>query len=281
MRCCPSSPARTSRPSCAAANSRLEDHQRVWSSSIWPGASLPRTEGTQKLKRRDLQRWAAGEAAGAAPRRRRARRSPTSWAATRRAQADVGHDAGRTGSELARSRRADDGAGGRVSDHARRVGARGRQEHRRHSKPWCAWARDPARAARRRANPTPRRRWPAASEGRRARRAGRPRPTRSSFPPGTDRGRPGCCGGSVCRPGSCPWRGSSCACAWTASNTCGICRSGGLRGEPPESHGRTGDPAGAACPLAILAGARHGEGVLPRALQPRRVRRGGPGSPTA
>ena len=44
------------------ANATLEDHQRVWSSSIWPGAALPRTEGTQKLKRREIQRWASGEA---------------------------------------------------------------------------------------------------------------------------------------------------------------------------------------------------------------------------
>ena len=43
------------------ANARLEDHQRVWSTSIWPDAALPRTEGTQKLKRRELQRWVAGE----------------------------------------------------------------------------------------------------------------------------------------------------------------------------------------------------------------------------
>jgi long-chain acyl-CoA synthetase len=43
------------------ANARLEDHQRVWSTSIWPEAALPRTEGTQKLKRRELQRWVAGE----------------------------------------------------------------------------------------------------------------------------------------------------------------------------------------------------------------------------
>ena len=47
-----------------AANATLEDHQRVWSSSVWPGDALPRTEGTQKLKRRDIQRWAAGETAG-------------------------------------------------------------------------------------------------------------------------------------------------------------------------------------------------------------------------
>ena len=47
------------------ANAILEDHQRVWSTSLWPGTALPRTEGTQKLKRKELQRWAAGEAAGA------------------------------------------------------------------------------------------------------------------------------------------------------------------------------------------------------------------------
>ena len=45
-----------------AANARLEDHQRVWSSSMWPAAELPRTEGTRKLKRREIQRWASGEA---------------------------------------------------------------------------------------------------------------------------------------------------------------------------------------------------------------------------
>nr|PZN84217.1 MAG: hypothetical protein DIU54_12135 [Acidobacteriota bacterium] len=42
-------------------NAQLEDHQRVWSTSIWTEGPLPRTEGTQKLKRRELQRWAAGE----------------------------------------------------------------------------------------------------------------------------------------------------------------------------------------------------------------------------
>ena len=46
------------------ANATLEDHQRVWSTSIWPGEALPRTEGTQKLKRREIQRWAAGESSG-------------------------------------------------------------------------------------------------------------------------------------------------------------------------------------------------------------------------
>jgi long-chain acyl-CoA synthetase len=46
------------------ANGTLEDHQRVWGWSIWPGRLLPRTEGTQKLKRGELQRWAAGESTG-------------------------------------------------------------------------------------------------------------------------------------------------------------------------------------------------------------------------
>jgi len=44
-----------------AANATLEDHQRVWSTSTWPGAALPRTAGTEKLKRHQLQAWASGE----------------------------------------------------------------------------------------------------------------------------------------------------------------------------------------------------------------------------
>jgi long-chain acyl-CoA synthetase len=48
------------------ANAALEDHQRVRGSSVWPESSLPRTEGTQKLKRKELQRWAAGEPVTAA-----------------------------------------------------------------------------------------------------------------------------------------------------------------------------------------------------------------------
>jgi len=47
------------------ANARLEDHQRVWSTSIWPEEALPRTEGTQKLKRKELQRWAESGATAA------------------------------------------------------------------------------------------------------------------------------------------------------------------------------------------------------------------------
>lgn len=38
------------------ANTRLEEHQKIRSSSVWTGDGLPRTEGTRKLKRRELKR---------------------------------------------------------------------------------------------------------------------------------------------------------------------------------------------------------------------------------
>ena len=50
-----------------AANARLEEHQKIRGRSIWPGDALPRTDGTHKLKRRELRRWvAAGAGAGTA-----------------------------------------------------------------------------------------------------------------------------------------------------------------------------------------------------------------------
>ena len=48
------------------ANARLEDHQRIRAFSVWPDASLPRTEGTQKLKRAEVKRWVEGDAATSA-----------------------------------------------------------------------------------------------------------------------------------------------------------------------------------------------------------------------
>ena len=53
------------------ANRRLEDHQQIRGRSIWPDEALPRTEGTRKLKRRELKRWVesggrAGQPAAAA-----------------------------------------------------------------------------------------------------------------------------------------------------------------------------------------------------------------------
>jgi long-chain acyl-CoA synthetase len=44
------------------ANARLQDHQRVRATSVWPGSALPRTEGTRKLKRGAIREWVrAGE----------------------------------------------------------------------------------------------------------------------------------------------------------------------------------------------------------------------------
>jgi long-chain acyl-CoA synthetase len=39
------------------ANTRLQDHQRIRSASVWPRNELPRTEGTRKLKRSQLREW--------------------------------------------------------------------------------------------------------------------------------------------------------------------------------------------------------------------------------
>jgi long-chain acyl-CoA synthetase len=43
------------------ANARLADHQKIRAAVAWPGAELPRTEGTRKLKRRELKAWITGE----------------------------------------------------------------------------------------------------------------------------------------------------------------------------------------------------------------------------
>jgi long-chain acyl-CoA synthetase len=48
------------------ANARLEDHQKVRAVSVWPGAALPRTEGTLKLKRREVQSWLNKSSVGVA-----------------------------------------------------------------------------------------------------------------------------------------------------------------------------------------------------------------------
>jgi long-chain acyl-CoA synthetase len=43
------------------ANARLGDHQKIRATAIWPGTELPRTEGTRKLKRRELRNWLSGQ----------------------------------------------------------------------------------------------------------------------------------------------------------------------------------------------------------------------------
>jgi long-chain acyl-CoA synthetase len=41
------------------ANARLLDHQKIRGVFVWPGHELPRTEGTRKLKRREIRDWVA------------------------------------------------------------------------------------------------------------------------------------------------------------------------------------------------------------------------------
>ncbi len=43
------------------ANSRLQDHQRIRAAARWTSEELPRTEGTRKLKRRELKGWLSGQ----------------------------------------------------------------------------------------------------------------------------------------------------------------------------------------------------------------------------
>jgi long-chain acyl-CoA synthetase len=51
------------------ANRQLQDHQRIRAAWTWPSAELPRTEGTRKLKRRQIRDWvAAGASAVVEPR---------------------------------------------------------------------------------------------------------------------------------------------------------------------------------------------------------------------
>src|SRR5439155_16291987 len=48
------------------ANARLDEHQKIRRALVWPGADLPRTEGTRKLKRAAVREWVLS--GGAAPR---------------------------------------------------------------------------------------------------------------------------------------------------------------------------------------------------------------------
>ena len=48
------------------ANLQLEDHQKIRSVSVWPSDRLPRTEGTQKIKHREIQSWVESGASAVA-----------------------------------------------------------------------------------------------------------------------------------------------------------------------------------------------------------------------
>jgi len=49
------------------ANLQLADHQKIRAAAVWPAAELPRTEGTRKLRRRELRQWLAANSTGSAP----------------------------------------------------------------------------------------------------------------------------------------------------------------------------------------------------------------------
>ena len=164
------------------------------SAARWSGPSreLPRTEGTRKLKRAAIRDWVTS---GGTPRPVDGRRPIAlaallaKYAGPRRSRRR--HDARGAGPELARARRADGRARGRVSDADRRRRVR-------------RGARSSASCAR--------------SSSRR-RPATRRRPSRSSFRRGTDRGRRAPSAASACRPGSCRSRACSRGCASRASST--------------------------------------------------------------
>jgi long-chain acyl-CoA synthetase len=61
-----------------AANTKLADHQKIRGAAVWPGDALPRTEGTRKLKRRELKQWIAGNRHGTRPERAEAGQSVAS-----------------------------------------------------------------------------------------------------------------------------------------------------------------------------------------------------------
>jgi long-chain acyl-CoA synthetase len=50
------------------ANAQLADHQKIRAAALWPSPELPRTEGTRKLKRRELRQWLLDGQAGASTR---------------------------------------------------------------------------------------------------------------------------------------------------------------------------------------------------------------------
>jgi long-chain acyl-CoA synthetase len=49
-----------------AANLKLLDHQKIRTAALWPGQELPRTEGTRKLRRRELRQWLLDQASAKA-----------------------------------------------------------------------------------------------------------------------------------------------------------------------------------------------------------------------
>ena len=186
------------------ANQALGDHQKIRSASVWPGAELPRTDGTRKLKRREVKRWVDGDTTSTAagvrrlPRRHRPRRGAALRAGPHRHR--TGHDDRGAGPQLARARRAADGDRGARPDDDRRVGLRGGDDGRRSGE---AGGRRRGRRSRERRSRRRSRRDRRAAPTRRRRRRAKPPKARSPSPPGTGAGRSRGCGTPACRPGSC------------------------------------------------------------------------------
>ena len=106
-----SNPARSLRRSCARRTLQLPDHRRSAGISVWPGRELPRTEGTRKLKRREMRGLGGRPARRRRPRGGQARPSRRSSRASPAAgRSDAGDDLDELGLELAGAGRADGGA---------------------------------------------------------------------------------------------------------------------------------------------------------------------------
>ena len=251
-----SSPASTPTRSCARPTRELADHQQIRRALVWPEPELPRTEGTRKLKRAAIREWVDERRRRRGTAQPATTRSPRSSRSTR-AATDVspGHDARGARPELARARRADGGARGRVSDAHRRRRVRRRARASRE-------LRDARRAGRRR---------------RRARR-----PSRSTSRRGTDRWP-----ARAIRRVSLPtWiLPLARVFAWIRvegrEHLDATRRPGHLRREPSEPHGHAGDPGGAAAAPALPRSRRRWRRSSSRRTSSRSSTAGGRGSPTA
>ena len=255
-RCWCSSRRRSPTPSAATPTRSWPITRRFAACSSWPEPELPRTEGTRKLKRAAIRDWVKS---GGAPRLVAAGQRSAGGAAreargpSRRLAVD---DARRARPQLARTRRADGGARGRVPDAHRRRRVRGRARRRRRLR--GAGRAGAARRRRRRAEPVDFPAWNRALAG------------------------AGAATASACRPGSCRSRGSSRGSRSKGASTWTRSIGPVIFAANHQSHMDVpvilaALPAAAAVPRR----AGDGEGVLQGALLPRRSTRAGPSSPTA
>ena len=117
-----------------AANATLADHQRVRTVSAWPGEHLPRTEGTRKLKRVEIRRWAQdGTAANRGRAGRGSRRGRPRAPLARPCGGRLDQHRG-TRPQLARPGRTDGGARAADADVDRRIRVRDREDRGRSSR---------------------------------------------------------------------------------------------------------------------------------------------------